>query len=117
VLAHPRRVVRAWPLVPSLFIAAEIRDSGWFGSGTLAVLATYTVIVMGVPILMLYRFRIARPALTVVAALSHGGCHRSPNARTPVGVHFRHDRAGTDVAPTVQSVPAETNPHGNGAVL
>ncbi len=55
-------------LVPSLFTPPEIRDSGWFGSGTLAVLAAYTAIVMGIPILMLYRVRMARAALTVVAA-------------------------------------------------
>lgn len=47
---------------------AEIRDSGWFGFCRLAVLATYTAIVMGIPILMLYRVRIARIALTMAAA-------------------------------------------------
>lgn len=55
-------------LIPSLFTPPEIRDSGWFGSGTLAVLAAYTAIVMGVPLLMLYRVRMARAALTVAAA-------------------------------------------------
>lgn len=54
-------------LVPSLFVPAEIRDSGWFGSGTLAVLAIYTALVMGVPILMLCGLRIARVVLTAVA--------------------------------------------------
>jgi ABC-type transport system involved in multi-copper enzyme maturation permease subunit len=52
-------------LLPSLFVPVEIRDSGWFGAGTLAVLAIYTALVMGIPILMLYRVRIARIALTV----------------------------------------------------
>ena len=55
-------------LIPSFFMSPEMRDSGWFGSGTLAVLAAYTAIVMGVPVLMLYRSRMARAALTVVAA-------------------------------------------------
>jgi hypothetical protein len=56
-------------LLQSLFAPAEIRDSGWFGSSTLAVVALYTVIVIGVPVLMLYRVRIVRTILTVVAAL------------------------------------------------
>lgn len=55
-------------LIPSLFVPPEIRDSGWFGSWTLAVLTVYTVVVIGVPILMLYRARIARAVLSLVAA-------------------------------------------------
>ena len=55
-------------LIPSLFVPPELRDSGWFGSWTLAVLAGYTVVVIGVPILMLYRSRVARGLLTPVAA-------------------------------------------------
>ena len=55
-------------LIPLLFVPPELRDTGWFGSWTLAVLAGYTVVVIGVPILMLYRSRVARGLLTLVAA-------------------------------------------------
>lgn len=55
-------------LLQYLFAPAEIRDSGWFGASALAVVAMYTVIVMGVPVLMLYGIRIARTVLNVVAA-------------------------------------------------
>jgi hypothetical protein len=55
-------------LIPLLFVPPEFRDTGWFGSWTLAVLAGYTVVVIGVPILMLYRSRVARGLLTLVAA-------------------------------------------------
>ncbi|WP_458112724.1 hypothetical protein M1D88_00725 [Arthrobacter sp. R1-13] len=56
-------------LIPSLLVPSHIRDSGWFGSGTLVVLAGYTVVVIGVPILMLYRSRVARALLSLVAGL------------------------------------------------
>lgn len=55
-------------LIPSLFVPPEIRDSGWFGAGVLAVLTVYTVVVIGIPILMLYRARTARAVLSLVAA-------------------------------------------------
>ena len=55
-------------LIPSLLVPPEVRDSGWFGPWTLAVLAGYTVVVIGLPILMLYRSRAARGLLTLVAA-------------------------------------------------
>jgi hypothetical protein len=55
-------------LIPLLFVPPGLRDTSWFGSWTLAVVAGYTVIVIGVPILMLYRSRIARGLLTLVAA-------------------------------------------------
>ena len=60
-------------LVPLLFVPAEVRDSGWLGSSTLAVLAAYTVIAMGLPLLMLCRLRMARTALTAVAAVFTAG--------------------------------------------
>lgn len=56
-------------LIPSLFVPPQIRDSGWFGSGILGVLAGYAVAVIGVPILMLYRSRVARALLSLVAVL------------------------------------------------
>ena len=55
-------------LIPLLFVQPELRDSGWFGSWALAFLAGYTAAVIGVPILMLYRSRVARGLLTLVAA-------------------------------------------------
>jgi hypothetical protein len=65
-------LVGAWSglgiLITSLFIPPEIRDSGWFGAGTLAVLTAYAAVAMGVPILMLYRARVARALLSLVAA-------------------------------------------------
>lgn len=54
-------------LIPLLFVPPELRDTGWFGSWTLAVLAGYAVVVIGVPVLMLYRSRVARGLLTLVA--------------------------------------------------
>ena len=73
--SHPQCVVLApgvWSglgtLIPLLFVPPELRDTGWFGSWTLAVLAGYTVVVIGVPTLMLYRSRVARGLLTLVAA-------------------------------------------------
>lgn len=55
--------------VRSLFIPAEIRDSGYFGSGFLLIVAVFTLIALGLPILMVYRLRAARILLTGVAVL------------------------------------------------
>ena len=104
-------------LIASLFMPSEIRDSGWFGSGTLAVLATYTIIVMGVPLLMLYRFRIARPALTVVAAYFTATVISAP-ALEPLAAYIPV-MVGTVLMwlPQSNRYLQKPIPHGNGAVL
>lgn len=104
-------------LIRSLFMPAEIRDSGWFGSGTLAVLAAYTVIVMGVPVLMLYRSRMARAALTVVAASCTAAVTSSP-ALVPLAAYIPV-MAGAVMMWLPQSNRYLQKPiqHGNGAVL
>ena len=104
-------------LIPTLFMPAEIRDSGWFGSGTLAVLATYTVIVMGVPVLMLCRSRMARAALTVVAATCTAAVISAP-ALAPLTAYIPV-MAGAVLMWLPQSNRYLQTPihHGNGAVL
>ena len=98
-------------LILSLFVPPELRDTGWFGSWTLAVLAGYTVVVIGVPILMLYRSRVARGLLTLVAAWFAVAVIAAPSLEpmwalsTSVGLYPRRNRDGTDVASTDESVP------------
>lgn len=109
-------------LVPSLFLPAAVRDSGWLGSSTLAVLAAYTAIAMGLPILMLYRLRMARTALTAVAAVFTAGVVSAAvaSAATPEPLWaYLAVMAGTVLMwlPPSNRYLHTRVPHGNGAVL
>ncbi|QDW29658.1 hypothetical protein FFF93_007690 [Arthrobacter sp. KBS0702] len=96
---------------------AEVRDSGWLGSSTLAVLAAYTAIAMGLPILMLYRLRMARTALTAVAGVVSAAV---ASAATPEPLWaYLAVMAGTVLMwlPPSNRYLHTRVPHGNGAVL
>lgn len=104
-------------LVPSLFVPAEIRDSGWFGSGTLAVLAIYTALVMGVPILMLYGLRIARVALTAAAICFTAAVLATPGLESVWAYVLVMIGATTMWLPQSNQYLRKRILHGNGAVL
>lgn len=66
-------------LIRSMLIPAEIRDSGYFGSSILLMVAMFTIVALGLPILMLYRLRAARVLLTAIAVLFTAGVFSQPS--------------------------------------